>query len=88
MQDAYRRGEGGRRVYYCVTPDLSHDPYRREKEGARQQLGWKKGRKRVLVKHHQITWFMHGDEPTMDDMTGVIRGMPNWKAGRTRLPPS
>ena len=21
-----------------------------------------------------------GDEPTMDDMTGVIRGMPNWKA--------
>ena len=28
-----------------------------------------------------------GDEPTMDDMTGVIRGMPNWKAvGPDSLP--
>ena len=24
-----------------------------------------------------------GDEPTMDDMTAVIRGMPNWKAVRS-----
>ncbi|CAN0446633.1 unnamed protein product, partial [Laminaria digitata] len=23
-----------------------------------------------------------GDEPTMDDTTAVIRGMPNWKAVR------
>ena len=29
-----------------------------------------------------------GVEPTMNDMMGVIRGMPELESGRTRLPPS
>ena len=28
-----------------------------------------------------------GDEPTMGDMTGVFRGMPNWKAVRPEFLP-